>query len=113
MGYDPCTQLGATGRRRCTPRPWDLPCLDDPCQHGTAHRGGASHQGSPRPVRVLSTARRGRRTLMKTLLIAMLLLCCGFDAIVAARAKKEDVSRIEVHRPPGKPMQLFDPTRQP
>ena len=48
---------------------------------------------------------------MKTLLIAMLLLCCGFDAIVAARAKQEDVSRIEVHRTPGKPIRLFDPTR--
>jgi hypothetical protein len=48
---------------------------------------------------------------MKALLFAMLLLCCGFDAIVAARAGQEDVSRIEVHRTPGKPMQLFDPTR--
>ena len=49
--------------------------------------------------------------LMKTFLIVILLLCCGFDAIVAARAKQEDVSRIEVHRTPGKPMQLFDPTK--
>jgi hypothetical protein len=63
-------------------------------------------------VKKNGTAARGRRKmLMKTLLIPMLLLCCGFDAIVAARAGQEVVSRIEVHRTPGKAMQLFDPTR--
>jgi len=49
--------------------------------------------------------------LTKTFLIAILLLSCGFDAIPAPRAGQEDVSRIEMHRTPGKPLQLFDPTK--
>lgn len=48
---------------------------------------------------------------MKTSLIVMLLLGCGFDALEAAHAQQEDVSRIEAYCTPGKPSAVFDPTR--